>query len=175
MKYSGVRPAARPLGHHLAEALRSTLSEFPGDWLVVPVPLHPARRRSRGYNQAELIARVALRHLRDSRLQLAPKVLVRTRFTESQTGFTREQRRQNLRGAFAVPRRVHLRGRRVLLVDDVLTTGATADECSRILLGAGAEQVLVATVARAVSLDGVATATKTCSAQPPSTREMVPV
>ncbi|HEY3930483.1 MAG TPA: phosphoribosyltransferase family protein [Candidatus Koribacter sp.] len=151
------------------------LSEFPGDWLIVPVPLHPARRRSRGYNQAELIAKFALRELRDPRLMLAPKVLVRTRFTESQTGFTREQRRHNLHGAFAVPDRAHLRGRRVLLVDDVLTTGATADECSRILLRAGAEQVLVATVARAVSLDGVAAATKTCSAQELSSRETVSV
>lgn len=151
------------------------LEEFPGNWLVVPVPLHRARRRTRGYNQAELIAKRAIRQLRSSRLQLAPKVLVRTRFTESQTGFTREQRRANLRGAFAVPDPARIRGRRVLLVDDVLTTGATADECSRILLRAGAEQVLVATVARAVSLDGVAAATKTCSVQGPSVRETVSV
>lgn len=173
MKYSGVRPAAKPLGKAVAEAIRPLLTE--GEYLLVPVPLHRARRRTRGFNQAELIARAALRELRDPRLSLDPKVLVRTRFTESQTGFTREQRRRNLRGAFAVPDPARVSGRRVLLVDDVLTTGATADECSRILLRAGAQQVLVATAARAVSLEGVAAATKTCSAQEPSVRETVSV
>ena len=173
LKYQGVRPAAKPLGKALAQAIRPVLAE--GEYLVVPVPLHRARRRTRRFNQAELIARAALRELRDPRLSLDPKVLVRTRFTESQTGFTREQRRRNLRGAFAVPDPARVSGRRVLLVDDVLTTGATADECSRILLRAGAQQVLVATAARAVSLEGVAAATKTCSAQEPSVRETVSV
>ena len=173
LKYQAVRPAARPLGLALASALRPLLADYPGDLLLVPVPLHHARRRSRGYNQAELIARAALRALRDPRLVLNPKALVRTRFTESQTGFTREERRRNLRGAFAVSNPARVRGRLVVLVDDVLTTGATADECSRILLRAGARQVLVATAARAVSLEGVAAATKTCSAQDPSVRETV--
>jgi ComF family protein len=171
LKYQGVRPAAKPLGKALAQAIRPILTE---EFLIVPVPLHRARRRSRRFNQAELIARAAMRELRDVPLSLDP-VLVRTRFTESQTGFTREQRRRNLRGAFAVPDPARVKGRRVLLVDDVLTTGATADECSRILLRAGARQVLVATAARAVSLEGVAAATKTCSAQEPSVRETVSV
>lgn len=175
LKYQGIRPAAKPLGRCMAWTIRPILAEFPGEFLVVPVPLHRARRRTRGFNQAELVAKVALRELMEARLRLSPRVLVRTRFTESQTGFTREQRRENLRGAFAVPDPARVRGRRVLLVDDVLTTGATADECSRILLRAGAEQVLVATVARAVSIEGVAAATKTCSVHESSTREMAPV
>ena len=151
------------MGKRVAETIASMLSRFPGEFLVVPVPLHPERRSSRGFNQAELIAKVAVRELRDPRLHLAPKVLVRTRATESQTGYTREQRRTNLHGAFKVPDKARVKGRNILLVDDVLTTGATADECSRVLLRAGAEQVLVATVARAVTLDGVAPATKTRS------------
>jgi len=175
LKYQAVRPAARPLGQGLARAIRSMLLEFDGPCVLVPVPLHRARRRTRGFNQAERIARVALRELRDLPIDFAPKVLVRTRFTESQTGFTREQRRANLRGAFAVRDAARVRGRNILLVDDVLTTGATADECARILMRAGAKQVLVATVARAVSLDGVAAATKTCSVQEPSARETVSV
>ena len=177
LKYQSVRPAARPLGKRLAQTIRPMLMEFTGNEpvLLVPVPLHRQRRRTRGFNQAEKISRVALRELRDLPVRLAPSVLVRTRPTESQTGFTREQRRENLRGAFKVPDPARVKGCNILLVDDVLTTGATADECSRILLRAGAKQVLVATVARAVSLDGVAAATKTCSAQEASARETVSV
>jgi ComF family protein len=175
LKYQRIRPAAHPLGKCLAQTILLMLSEFEGPFLLVPVPLHRQRRSTRGFNQVERISRVALRDLRDMPVEFAPKVLVRTRFTESQTGFTREQRRDNLRGAFAVPDPARVRGRNILLVDDVLTTGATADECSRILLRSGAKQVLVATVARAVSLDGVAPATKTCSAQETSVRETVSV
>jgi ComF family protein len=175
LKYQSVRPAARPLGLQLAQTIRSMLLEFVEPVVLIPVPLHNARRRRRGFNQAEEISRVALRELRDLPVELALKVLVRTRPTESQTGFTREQRRENLRGAFAVPDSSRIRGRNVLLVDDVLTTGATADECGRILLRAGAKKILTATVARAVSLDGVAAATKTCSVQESSARETVSV
>jgi ComF family protein len=177
LKYQAIRPAARPLGRHLAETIRPMLQEFTDGEpvLLVPVPLHRARRRTRGFNQAEEISRVALRELRDPSVEFRPKVLVRTRSTESQTGFTREQRRENLRGAFAVPDPARISGRSVLLVDDVLTTGATADECARILLRAGAKQVLVVTVARAVAVDGVAPATKTCLIPETSTRETVSV
>lgn len=175
LKYQRIRPAARPLGRCLAQTIRRMLAEFKGPFLLVPVPLHRRRRNSRGFNQAEKISRVALRELRDLPVKFAPSLLVRSRFTESQTGFTREQRRENLRGAFAVPDPASVRGRNILLVDDVLTTGATADECSRILLRAGAKLVLVATVARAVSLDGVAAATKTSSVQETSSRETVSV
>lgn len=177
LKYQGIRPAARPLGRHLAAAIRPLLQEFTDNQpvLLVPVPLHRVRRRTRGYNQAEEISRVALRELRDLPVEFRPKVLVRTRSTESQTGFTREQRRENLRRAFTVPDRASVSGRTVLLVDDVLTTGATADECARVLLRAGAKQVLVATVARAVAIDGVAPATKTCSIPETPTRETVSV
>lgn len=175
LKYQSVRPAARPLGRFLAGTIHQMVSESDGGFLVVPVPLHRERRHSRGFNQSELIARVALRELRDPRLRFAPKLLVRTRATESQTGYTREQRRTNLHGAFAVRDKVRVKGRSILLVDDVLTTGATADECSRVLLRAGAQQVLVATVARAVTLDGVAPATKTCSNRETAEREPVSV
>jgi ComF family protein len=175
LKYQGVRPAARPLGKLLAQVMRPTLVGIGDRVLLVPVPLHRSRQRTRGFNQAELIARMAIRELRDLTIDFSPKALVRKRSTESQTGYTREQRRENLRGAFALRQPANIADRIVLLVDDVLTTGATADECARVLLRAGAKQVLVTTVARAVSLDGVAAATKTLSAQETSTRETVSV
>ena len=122
--------------------------------LVLPVPLWTGKRRTRGFNQAEEIARFVVRDLANggtasTRIQLDTTSLVRQRETASQTGLTRPQRRANVRGAFAVVRRDVVRGRSILLVDDVMTTGTTAGECARVLLRAGAKEVFVATVARA--------------------------
>ena len=88
-------------------------------------------------------------------LKLEPSLLKRVRATVSQAGLTTHQRRQNLRGAFFVPRPAHLAGRHILLIDDIYTTGATARACSRVLRNAGAASVRVATVARA-QREGVA-------------------
>ena len=119
--------------------------------LVVAVPLHRARERERGYNQVVLLADAALTWLRrerpDWRLQRAHGLLKRVKSTESQYVLSRKGRRRNLRGAFAVCGDV--RGREVLLVDDILTSGATARECARMLMAAGAAKVWVVTVARA--------------------------
>jgi predicted amidophosphoribosyltransferase len=105
--------------------------------------------RQRGFNQSELIARAALK-LGDWRapLELNPHLLERCRETLSQTGLTRHQRRENMRGAFIVSKPEEITDREILLVDDVFTTGTTVSECARILLRAGASKVWVATVAR---------------------------
>jgi ComF family protein len=162
LKFNGVRPAANVLGRMLAEAITALESSFDeaglfdaGSIAVVPVPLFKAKRRQRRFNQSELIARAALKfYPARGRFQLVPDLLVRTRDTHSQIGLTSHQRRANLRGAFAVSRdaKAEIKGREVLLVDDVYTTGTTATECARVLRRAGASRVWVATVARTLKL-----------------------
>lgn len=151
LKYNGVRPAAGVLGRMLAEAIGKVQPSFgQEDVLLIPVPLYKGKRRQRGFNQAELISRAALNHR--GRLRLATDLLVRTRDTHSQIGLTSHQRRENMRGAFAVTRAAEVTGREVLLVDDVYTTGTTVSECAKVLRRAGAERVWVATVARTLKL-----------------------
>jgi len=154
LKYGQVRPAANVLGRMLAEVIARLEPSFGPSTVVVPVPLHARRLRQRGFNHSELIAQAALK-LRSTggRLLLNAKFLERRRDTQSQTGLTRHQRRENIRGAFLVAKPEALSGREILLVDDVFTTGTTVSECARVLLRAGASKVWVATVARTLKAD----------------------
>jgi ComF family protein len=154
LKYGGVRPAANVLGRMLAEAIASLEPDLPAESLaVVPVPLHRTKLRQRGFNQAELIARAALKiGPQTDRLRLCAGALERKRETASQIGLTSHQRRENLRGAFEVAQPESVKAREVLVVDDVFTTGATVSECARVLRRAGATKVWVATVARTLKI-----------------------
>ncbi len=154
LKYAGVRPAANVLGRMLAEAIATLEPELPGDSVaVIPVPLHRSKFSERGFNQAELIARAAMKiRPRGDRLHLCVGALERKRDTASQIGLTSHQRRENLRGAFAVAQPELVKGLEVLVVDDVYTTGATVSECARVLRRAGASKVWVATVARTLKI-----------------------
>jgi competence protein ComFC len=132
---------------HLAEAAhRAHFAEEKVD-LIAPVPLHPSRRRARGYNQSALLATALGRRLG---LPARNRLLRRVRDTGTQTHLTAAARLLNVRGAFAVAQPRAAAGRTVLLVDDVMTTGATLEECARALRKAGAVRVLALTVARGV-------------------------
>ncbi|CAN5444902.1 ComF family protein [soil metagenome] len=153
LKYERVRAVARPLGSRLATAIRMLQGVAAQELLVVPVPLFAAKEKTRGYNQATLLAESALAELKKSesgwKLHLEHDLLRRTRDTESQFALTPKQRRVNLRGAFEVATGIRVAGREVLLLDDIYTTGATARECARVLRLAGAVKVWVATATRA--------------------------
>jgi ComF family protein len=159
LKYDGIVPVADGLGRLLASTIATLHAEAPNDLLVVPVPLFAAKQHQRGYNQAALLAISALDILhtthRQWKLQLSSSALMRRKATESQAGLSSHQRRGNVRGAFFVPQPRKIVGRDVLLIDDIYTTGATARECSKALLAAGAVSVWVATLARA-QREGVA-------------------
>jgi ComF family protein len=159
LKFEGMRGLAGMLGDKLAEAVlrlegSAGFAATP-ELLVVAVPLFAARERQRGYNQSVLLAERAVKRLRKVRpewtLTAAHPVLQRVRQTAAQFELAKAERRRNLRGAFAVPEAAMelLRGREVLLVDDIMTSGATARECARVLRRGGAARVWVATLARA--------------------------
>lgn len=140
--------AIPPLGEWFAERLWEVLrrEEGPGADIVVPVPLHRQRERERGYNQADVIARPLARKLK---LPYRPVLLVRKKPRPDKQILSLKERWESVRGAFATRKGVQVDNQRVLLVDDVMTTGATLDACAKALRGAGAKSVIGLTVARA--------------------------
>ena len=144
LKYNGRLPLASFLAREMAGAVRERLGEDPAD-LVAPIPLHPARRRERGFNQAELLAQALARELG---IPHRADLLARRRATRPQTELTRRDRSDNVRGAFTLEPGQRLDGLRCLLVDDVLTTGATAAACARLLRAGGTASVTVVTACR---------------------------
>jgi ComF family protein len=155
LKFQQVRPSSSVLGRMLAKTISRLEPAMPvGTIAVIAVPLHKRKQAQRGFNQAEVIARAALKELsRPKRFELCTGVLLRRRETGSQIGLTRHQRRENMRGAFSIGDPTRILKRDILLIDDVYTTGTTASECARVLLRAGAARVWVATVARTLKLN----------------------
>ncbi len=146
-KFDGRRNLAGPLALLLATTFLDTWS-VQGIDLVVPVPLHPRRKRERGYNQAALLGKELADLLG---LSCPESVLSRVRATLPQVGLTDTERSQNVRHAFRCIRPTSIQGRRILLIDDVMTTGSTVASASESLLDAGAKRVCVLTLARAVT------------------------
>lgn len=145
LKYGGQRYLRHPLTDWLSEALDDPRLHGRRFDFIVPVPLHPARERARGFNQAQLLAD----SLGERCSMPVLRVLERTRYTTTQTAFDRAERMQNLHGAFRLRKNIAVRDLRLLLIDDVLTTGSTLSECARVLKKAGALSVHAATAARA--------------------------
>ncbi len=146
LKYRDRQEGLALFGRWLSRAGSSLFSD---DAVLVPVPLYRGRLWSRRFNQSAMLAS---RISADTRLPWFPFSLTRTRRTVSQVGLSAEQRRRNVAGAFEVPekRRGDVEGKAVILVDDVITTGATADACARVLKRAGSERVDVLALARVV-------------------------
>lgn len=140
----------RVLGRELALFAHRTLGKSKELWkgteVVVPVPLHPKKKRKRGFNQAEIIAR-ELAKIKG--VALVKDALAKVRVTPAQTSLLAEERRQNVKGAFGLKRREKIEGKSVLLVDDVYTTGSTIRECSTVLKAGGAKEVRALTLAQA--------------------------
>ena len=153
LKYSGRIALSRPLGALMLDAYRRY---FPDSHqpLLIPVPLHPSKLKYRGFNQSFLLARefrrCAVSHEgRTAAFPIDCRSLVRIRKTPSQTEFSIELRKRNVKNAFHVAKPGKIRGRHVLLLDDVYTTGATCSEAAGTLLRAGAEGVDTLVAARA--------------------------
>jgi ComF family protein len=144
LKFEQIEPLAAYFGERVAWVARR--DGLTGD-IVVPVPLHRTRERERGFNQAELIAREVAKRLR---LPLRSVLLMRTKARPDKHILSNEERWRIVRGAFATRPGSQVDNKRVLLVDDVMTTGATLDACAKALLEAGAKSVIGLTVARAV-------------------------
>ena len=144
LKYYGNKYTA----NHIAKLLISPMLEFGEINYLVPVPLHEQRLKERGYNQSELIAN-ALGEL--TSIPVLTNVLIRKLNTETQTGKTKAERAANVVGAFAVLNKNAIKDKNIVLLDDVFTTGATVDECARVLKRAGAKKVYVLTLLKTVN------------------------
>jgi ComF family protein len=154
LKFNGMhRIAEHVLGRGMAAAIHKLRGVAASELVVVPVPLFAAKKKERGFNQSMLLATAALKRLavtdKDWSLSLHEHVLERTRDTRALYTLNPSQRRRSLRGAFRVAQGADVRGKEVLLIDDIMTTGATSRECARVLKRAGATKVWVATAAKA--------------------------
>lgn len=154
LKFGGMqRVADHVLGEWMGQAFLKLEGVAAAELVVVPVPPFKDRERERGFNQAMLLARAGVKRATKLRpwwkLMLRPEALVRTKDTRALYALRPDQRRRGLRGAFQIGAAGAVQGKEVVLVDDILTTGATARECAKVLLRGGAKKVWVVTVARA--------------------------
>ena len=147
IKYGGMKSLAVRLGRNIGEQIAQHQQLRDAD-LIIPVPLHRLKQRERGYNQSEYLCR----GIRDvTRIPLHPKLILRKRYTQSQTTLHIDERQANVGNAFDVGSkdRAKLKGKSIILVDDVITTGATIQACARELLRHGAREVFAASAALA--------------------------
>lgn len=134
------------VGFYLGKLVAENLLKIKPEWkidLVIPIPLHQLKKADRGFNQSLYIAKGINFKLKKA---LSEKIIKRTRYTDSQTGMKLIEREKNIGGAFSIRHRQSIENKSILLIDDVITTGATISECGKILLNAGAEKIYAASV-----------------------------
>lgn len=142
LKYKGRKDVGLWLGKQLGLSLLKS-GRFKQIDYVVPIPLHPKKEYQRGFNQSEVIGQ----GIEESTGWILSKLLERTEYTESQTRKTKYQRWENVSGKFRINKSSNISGHHILLIDDIVTTGATLEASARVLLEAGAKSVSVATIA----------------------------
>lgn len=145
LKYKKQRDVGVLLGTMMAQEMASR-NQFPLADFIVSVPLHKRRQQERGYNQSDAFAEGISKV---TGIPWSGIVMQRTRYTKSQTGKSKAERRENVRGIFELTADVQIKGKRIILVDDVLTTGATLEACLEILIGAGCNDIYIMTIAAA--------------------------
>ncbi len=145
-KYSFIKELTEPIGKLMINYLNKIGGEFSfNDYLIIPVPLHKRKYNWRGYNQSELVAQKISKYLN---IGLAKNYLIKEKSTRDQVELKKDERLKNLDGAFKCSGSESISGRKILLVDDVYTTGTTMNECARVLKEAGAKEVIGLAIAR---------------------------
>ena len=144
-KYHGMKNLAEPFSQMLSELLKPELPDFSDKALIVPIPAHKARISLRGYNQAELLAQ---KLSQKTNLPFNPEILVKIKNTPSQTSLSGLERMLNIKNSFSVKTHEYIKNKKIILVDDIITTGATLSEAARVLKEAGALMVAGLVVAR---------------------------
>ena len=143
LKYNHRFLTGKFMGEILAGSIKDKLNEWKVE-LIIPVPLHQLKKFERGYNQSYYIAKGIGKKLN---IKIGENVLARTRYTQSQTTMTLVEREQNIKDAFVIKKSRGIKDKNLLLVDDVITTGATTSECGKVLLEAGAANIYAASLA----------------------------
>ena len=138
LKYKFIEELAEPLGELFIEGIRRDNFRPDTDFLIIPVPLHRKRFLERGFNQAEMLARAVAEKFR---VEVSSDALERERWTESQVNLEEGERQKNVEGAFKLLDSSKILNKRIILVDDVLTTGATMEACAKVLGAGGAKEV----------------------------------
>lgn len=138
-KYQNFKALANKLGVFMADRIKSS-GIMNRDSVLIPIPLHKTRLRERGYNQSELLCRIIAR---ETGIESDAKILERIRYTQSQTTLNAVERSENVRNAFKVSQREKIMKKTILLVDDVITTGATMNACAKALIKDGAKEVII--------------------------------
>ncbi len=146
VKYQRGRKLGKYLGRIMGERIREQLPDL-SESVIVPVPLHPVRRRERGYNQSEILS---LGIAEIIPIQISTNVLIRKKHTKTQTLLSAKERQDNVQDAFLIRNGKAIVNRRVVLIDDIVTTGATMQQCAKALIRAGAESVTGLALARPV-------------------------